>query len=240
MEIVFLAALLATALRLTVLQAFYIPSTYMEETLRPYDHILVEKVSYTIFTPKRDDIIIFGFEPDETPRSLRARPIHGSDKNSEDLEEAPREFVKRVIGVPGDEIDFSRGELRINGEIVSTEGKFQRAYTPKDAWAALHIPGRNIEFINDDVLVDGQPLKSVLPEGVPIESIEDLSASNFIRESPVVIGILKITVPKDRLFVMGDNTPASIDSRFFGFVPVSCVRGRALFTYWPLPRWRTL
>jgi signal peptidase I len=155
------AALLSLVIILFVVQAFFIPSGSMEPTLRVGDRILVGKFAYRIGEIRRGDIIVFRY------------PLNPN-----------KDFVKRVIGVPGERITIKDGLVQINA----------------------------------------RPLKEVYPTALPGE--DRACSSNYGPE----------TVPLVSLFVLGDNRCNSEDSRYFGFVPVKNVIGRALVVYWPLDR----
>lgn len=110
-EALIVAAVLALILRTFVVQAFKIPSGSMEDTLLIGDHLLVNKFVYgfnlpfaeepvlSIRDPKRGDIIVFEF-PEDKDKSYFSR----------------RDFIKRVIGVPGDTIEIRNKNVYINGE----------------------------------------------------------------------------------------------------------------------------
>ena len=175
-----IAILLALFIRTFVVQAFKIPSGSMEPTLLVGDHILVNKFIYgvkipfirktviPVIQPKRDDVIVF---------------IYPLDKS--------KDFIKRVIGLPGDKIEIDGKELQINGEVYSDRYGF---YTEQEE-GALDSPLKKNRF------------------------------------GP-------ITVPEGHVFVMGDNRDHSFDSRFWGFVPLKSVMGRAFFIYWSWPHWK--
>jgi signal peptidase I len=99
------AVIVALVVKTFVLQAFFIPSASMEPTLRggngiPADRVLVDKVSYRFREPSRGDIVVF-----EAPADF-------PDPTITDL-------IKRVIGVPGDEIVFENNKVKINGQLIS-------------------------------------------------------------------------------------------------------------------------
>lgn len=89
------ALLLALVIRAFVLQVFSIPSESMEPTLLVGDRIAVERVTYRFREPRRGDIVVFEGAPGEPPH-----------------------LVKRVIGLPGDHIEITDGEVSVNGETV--------------------------------------------------------------------------------------------------------------------------
>ncbi|MDR7417999.1 MAG: signal peptidase I [Armatimonadota bacterium] len=86
------------------------------------------------------------------------------------------------------------------------------------------LAGERIQIKDGLVLINGRPLHEVYPTALP--GGDRACASNYGPE----------TVPKDSVFVLGDNRCNSEDSRFFGFVPVKNIVGRALAVYWPLDR----
>jgi signal peptidase I len=172
-EAILLAIVIAFFIRTFVIQAYKIPSGSMKPTLLIGDHILVSKFNYgiklplirstliPIGTPKRGDIIVF---------------IYPEDRS--------KDFIKRLVGLPGDTIEIRNKNILLNGL----------------SWNDTH--GVHV----DSLIIPG----SVQPR------------DNF---GPV-------TVPEGSLFVMGDNRDESYDSRFWGFVPMKDVLGKALVIYW--------
>lgn len=259
-ETVGLALVLSFALRLMVMQAFYIPSRSMADTLQPYDHILAEKLTYCLRVPHRGEIVIFDFTHAPGGGMFPgASAAQGSDDHEDsgayvksEVHSTPgpdhREFVKRVIAIAGDVVDFSSGELKVNGRLmeepyvrVSSDGLSEASSRAagSGAWA-LRLSGRRLGFTKDGVLIDGRALDSLLTAATPADAITDRSPSNFVRLVGGGIGVLKIRVPEGRLYVMGDNRPESADSRWFGLLPVTAVHGRAFLTYWPVSRFKVL
>lgn len=172
-EAIIIAILLALFIRTFIIQAFKIPSGSMIPALNIGDHILVNKFLYgtripftdtillPIRHPRRQDIIVFKYPEDES-----------------------KDFIKRVIGEPGDTVEVRQKEVYING---------QRLVEPY----IIHKES------------------SMLPS-------EFQPRDNF---GPVV-------VPEESYFVMGDNRDQSLDSRFWGFVKVRKIRGKAFIIYW--------
>ncbi|MEK7286132.1 MAG: signal peptidase I [Nitrospirota bacterium] len=173
-ETLVIAIVLALFIRTFVVQAFKIPSGSMIPTLAIGDHILVNKFIYGVripFTdktlisvsqPERHDIIVFRFPEDES-----------------------KDFIKRVVGIPGDVIEIKKKALYINGQVQMDE-----------------------TYIN-------KPDNEAIP---------------FIVQTRDNFG--PVTVPEDSYFVMGDNRDHSLDSRFWGFVHDSKLKGRAFVIYW--------
>ena len=179
-EAIVVALVLALLIRTFVVQAFKIPSGSMEPTLEIGDHILVNKFIYGIkipFTrlsfgawtqPKRGEVIVFIY------------PL-----------EPEKDFIKRVIGVPGDTVRIVNKKLYINGA---------EAQDPHAVY-------------KEDTVLPGDAQKR----------------DNF---GP-------ITVPPGKIFVLGDNRDRSLDSRFWGFVPLEDVKGKAFIIYWSWDRQET-
>jgi signal peptidase I len=165
-ETLVIALVIALFVRTFVVQAFKIPSSSMEPTLLVGDHILVNKFLYGIripvigkkvlsfSQPRRGDVIVFIFPNDRS-----------------------KDFIKRVIGLPGEKVEIRERKIYINDRLI------------EDPWGKYVPPDRLI---------------NVGPE----------------------------MVPPNALFVMGDNRNNSEDSRYWGFVPLDDVLGKAFIMYW--------
>ena len=173
------ALALAIVLKTFVVQAFYIPSGSMEPTLEPGDRVLVQKVAYG---PGRGDVVVFS-DPKGRPgpdRGLVGGFLHWLSSALGIERPEHEDFIKRVIGLPGETVELRDGKL----------------------------------------FVDGIRIVEPYLEG-PVDARD--------------YGPVK--VPKDALFVLGDNRLNSNDSRFgLGFVPVDKVVGRAFVIVWPPSR----
>ena len=90
---------IALVLRAYVLAAFYIPSPSMTPTLMVHDRVIVNKLSYHLHPVHRGDVIVF------------KRPPNQPDLQVHDL-------IKRVVGLPGDTVEFANGEVHINGQLL--------------------------------------------------------------------------------------------------------------------------
>ncbi len=173
-----IAILLALFIRTFVVQAFKIPSGSMEPTLLIGDHILVNKFIYGVKLPFIRKTLIPVSEPERGDVIVFIYPVDPS-----------KDFIKRVMGVPGDRVEIIDERLYINGRPCEED---PGVYTGNDT--ASH-PGAKYNF------------------------------------GPV-------TVPEHRYFVMGDNRDHSYDSRFWGFVPESSIKGEAFMIYWSWPHWK--
>lgn len=243
LETVVVALFLALLLRAFVVQAFYIPSDSMNDTLLQNDHILVNKFLYRIVPPAHGDIVVFRHRegPDVPPSPVRyahvAGPLYWDRTRSWFFVAGPKDYIKRVIGVPGDRIRVEGGGVRRNGEPLVEP--YVREGTHSGEFV-LRLPARRLDSEGDHVRLDGLPLdvyrtrlppEYVVPEGALLDDPEA-----YVRIQTGEIAAREIVVPPGHLFVMGDNRLNSQDSRFWGFLPFEEVKGKALVRYWPLGR----
>ena len=173
-ESIVIAVILALFVRTWAVQAFKIPTGSMENNLLIGDHLLVNKFVFgpangeRVLLPMRDirrqDIVVFKY-PDEPER----------------------DFIKRVIG----------------------------------------LPGETVELRNKKVFINGQPLDEPY-----VHFLEPASHSQEITSFDVRERYGPVRVPEGQYFVMGDNRDNSQDSRYWGFLPRSYIKGRALMIYW--------
>ncbi|MFO7930972.1 MAG: signal peptidase I [Thermodesulfobacteriota bacterium] len=173
LEAIVIAVLLALFIRAFVVQAFKIPSGSMEPTLQVGDHILVNKFIYGVRLPVTNTTIIPVSEPERGDIIVFEYPV-----------EPDKDFIKRVVAVPGDVVEIRNKEVYVNGKRADN-------YTVKH---------------NGDGMIPASENKR----------------DNF---GPV-------TVPEGGYFVLGDNRDNSYDSRFWGFVQESAIKGEAFIIYW--------
>ncbi len=184
-EAILIALLLALLIRTFIIQAFKIPSGSMESTLLIGDHILVSKFSYGTHIPNEipflniklfDDIVLFSKVPQRGDIIVFKFP-----------KDERRDFIKRVIGLPGDFLEVRRQKIYINKKLF------------EDTHAHHTDPASNDSFVPRD---DFGP----------------------------------VLVPEGYVFVMGDNRENSQDSRYWGFLNIKKIRGKALMIYWSWDR----
>lgn len=172
-EAIIIAVVLALFIRTFVVQAFKIPSGSMENTLLVGDHILVNKFIYgvkipltgvrlfPITQPNRGDVVVFVYPVDPS-----------------------KDFIKRVVAVPGDQV-------QIRGKVV---------------------------YVNGEAREEGYAIFQ--------DSHPGMGETEF-REN-----FGPVAVPPGAFFVLGDNRDRSYDSRFWGFVKMDRVKGKAFIIYW--------
>ena len=219
-RVIFHALIIALVIRTFLFQPFNIPSGSMKATLLVGDYLFVSKYSYgyshyslpfspPIFSgriwaspPERGDVVVFRLPKDDST-----------------------DYIKRVIGLPGDRIQMIDGVLNINGQPVKRE--------------------RAEDFVGTE---DGPGIKRIkrwketLPNDVVYYTL-DLVDNSFYDNTQIY------TVPPDHYFMMGDNRDNSTDSRFLGqvgYVPFENIVGRAEIIFfsvgdgeaaWKIWRW---
>lgn len=198
-----------------IVQAVKVPTGSMENTITIGDHLLVNKFIFAPgpsapFLPQRQiqrgDIIVFKYPGNKyEPNSDYERP---------DNKPIVTNYVKRVIGLPGDHIQIEGRNVIVNGKVLpehridavdhNDKGPVEIKNNPP------RKPGETYDVYHDPTKSDLVPYPIFLKEGNGRE----------------------IVVPASSYFVMGDNRNNSQDSRYWGFVPRDLVIGRAMFVYW--------
>jgi signal peptidase I len=184
------ALILALIIKSFFLQAFYIPSGSMRDTLRVNDRILVEKWSYWFGDIQRGDIVVFDDPANWLGEEDARTSTNAVTKTLSVIGLYPTggHLVKRVVGVGGDQVECVDGAVQVNGTALK-----ESAYVtlPKQACT----------------------------------------------------GSWNVEVPKDRLWVLGDNRNHSADSRVHtgdpggGYIPVGDVVGKVFVVVWPIGHW---
>jgi signal peptidase I len=215
------ALLIALAVRAVLIEPFRIPSGSMIPTLEIGDQIFVNKFIYGVrlpFTnlvpfvivrpPKRGDVIVFN------------NPV-----------QPDKDFIKRVIGVPGDKIEIHGDQVSINGEKLDTRVENARYVT----WDQPGPPDGFGEWVKSWFVDDWHDRVQVLSR----EKID--GHEHLIQHDPDRLRSFDalITVPPEKVFVMGDNRDNSSDSRFglgldylgVQFVPYGHIKGKAMVVW---------
>lgn len=188
--------LIVFLIRSFIVEPFKIPSGSMMPTLLAGDFILVNKYNYglripilnnTFFEikhPQRGDVFVFHYPPDPSI-----------------------DYIKRVVGVPGDKISYHNKKLTINGKLLDVN--FEKNYEYTSA-------GLNVTYAKQFAEQLGDKKHAIL--------IEDNSMMPDMD--------IALEVPPGHYFAMGDNRDNSRDSRFWGFVPEKNLVGKAFLIWW--------
>jgi len=214
-EAILIALILALFIRTFIVQAFKIPSGSMKDTLLIGDHLLVTKFKYGIHIPNEvlffgnqlfDDYTLFQKVPER--KDIIVFKFPGNEK---------RDFIKRVIGLPGEKIEIRKQKVYINGKVLDD------SYTRH----------------NEKPIIFEHNIDYSCPSSIPENTGAFMRATNsFLMDYRADRSVYPrdnmcpIKVPEGHVFVMGDNRENSEDSRFWGFVDVRKIRGKALFIYW--------
>ncbi len=185
--------LIVLLLRSFLVEPFRIPSGSMMPTLLIGDFILVNKFAYGIRLPVLNTKVVEMGEPERGDIVVFRYP-----------KQPTVDYIKRVIGLPGDKIAYYNKQVYINGKRIKqiSLGRYQGVGQGRNMTGALHF----------------------------VEQLPDVEHSILILEGlPSIEGVYE--VPQGQYFVMGDNRDNSNDSRYWGFVPEQNLVGKAFFIW---------
>jgi signal peptidase I len=201
-ESIAVAVLIALFLRAFVVEAFKIPSGSMIPTLQVGDHIFVNKFIYGIRIPWTN--IKFGMTYREPRRGEVIVFIYPKEPD--------KDFIKRIVGIPGDKVEIKNNQIFINDqpiprEHVDNDCQYMDYDEPTQRWDERRCD----QFVET---LDGNSFVTIYDRNGPPHTYQP------------------VKVPKDSVFVMGDNRDNSHDSRFWGFVPYDLIKGKAMIIWW--------
>jgi signal peptidase I len=189
-----------------LVEGYEVPTGSMENTILVGERLLAAKFLYGMRIPFTDRWLFTWQEPKRGEIVVFKYPIDG------------RNFIKRVIGVPGDTVLIRHKQVFVNR--VPLEETYVSHTEPRE------YRGFNLEWVAQTAFQ------------------EDWVERKFLNSSYVRDNFGPVVVPRKCYFMMGDNRDNSLDSRFWGPVPQSHLRGRAMFIYWswdkagPEPLWQ--
>jgi signal peptidase I len=199
-----------------IIQAVTVPTGSMQNTIMINDYFLVNKFifapksEYLPFLPQRDivrgDIVVFKYPGFRDGTKERVTPYQTN-------------YIKRVIGLPGENVEFKDNQVFINGTLLP-----EHRLVSED-------PGSNYKA---NVTTELEPRKPEDKWSVTYsqDSIDMVKAGQSVTRG-MKFGVAggKMQVPENQYLVMGDNRNNSEDGRFWGFVPRELIIGQALFVY---------
>jgi signal peptidase I len=201
-----------------IVQAVKVPTGSMQNTILIGDHLLVNKFIFAPgpvlpFLPQRNirrgDIIVFKYP---------GNPNNPISDNRPDNQPFKTNYVKRVIGLPGDKVEVRGEHVYINEKLLD-----ERRLTADD-------PGHNAPLeLKNDPQPSGTGPYTVYYDPITRDGGEDISSFSGFNYA---VNGKPFRVPADSYFVMGDNRNNSADSREWGVVKREYVIGRAMFVYW--------
>ena len=196
-------------LRSFLYEPFKIPSSSMVPTLLVGDLILVNKYTYGIRLPVLNEKIIDVGDPQRGDVMVFKYP-----------KDMTQDYIKRVIGVPGDKITYENKRLTVNGQEVT--------YTAMDDYLDDERPIYHKQFMENLLGVQHRILNMDGKRTLELSAVE-----SFPNREACVYSYEKFTctVPAGNYFMMGDNRDNSADSRYWGFVPNKNIVGKAFFVW---------
>ena len=200
--------LIVFLLRSFLFEPFKIPSGSMIPTLLVGDLILVNKFHYGVRLPVINKKIIANHEPQRGDVMVFRYPRDTSV-----------DYIKRVVGLPGDEVAYVNKRLTVNGKPMPAQALSD--YYDEDSLRFYQQLQENLSGVEHRILNDKDHASVARPEDVfPFRDNCRYNADGVVCK-----------VPPGHYFMMGDNRDNSLDSRFWGFVPDENIVGRAFFIW---------
>lgn len=199
------------ALRWTIVEPYVVPTGSMEPTLKTGDRLYALKCAYDVRFPFTDWVL---FKTQEVKRGDIILFRYPNDPSII--------YVKRAVGLPGDHVSFNQGRLFINDQEVARD----------------IFPNRHVMYD-----INNESNKTLFLENLSgvkhYMMLENLHPLERQAREQQIMRYLDVKVPEDSVFALGDNRDNSSDGRFWGFVPMKYLKGRAMFIWFSSWEWRT-
>ena len=207
-----------------ILQAFFIPSGSMEDTLRISDRLLVSKLVYRLKAPAFQDVIVF-----KAPKEARLR---NTDPNEE------MDYIKRCMGTPGDVIYVINQQVYRNGiKVIEPYTKWKDSpslssgLAPDERASQMSNAGR---FSYDMKIVGGAVYSREYDYlGKPGEWTQNTVVVVPEANQAIISAHKPDAVPPGKYLFLGDHRSNSNDGHFWGFAPREAIVGKAICVFWP-------
>src|SRR3990167_1243093 len=196
LKVAALALIIVVPVRYFLFQPFIVQGESMAPNFASGDYLIVDEISYSFSTPQRGDVMVFKYPKDTS-----------------------LDYIKRVIGVPGDKIIYKNKRLSVNGKDLSYQSLPD--YLDEEHLVYSKQFSENLGGVEHRIAnVEAAPAFVSNPDDFPQRELCNYNAEGFA-----------CTVPPGHYFMMGDNRDNSMDSRYWGFVPEQNIVGKA-FVVW--------
>jgi signal peptidase I len=205
-----------------LLQSQEIPTPSMVNTMLIGDRLLVDRVAFSSRLGEWDSFML--------PRIEIERGMIVTFKSPAEMH---KDYVKRVIGMPGDLIRIENRKVYINGELLSEP--YARFENESDEYERDYFPLQQPRTIDALGTQSYLPFRLDNPETHEIDKKRTVEFCNRFKEYVIKngkSGKLEFKVPEGHYFCMGDNRDNSLDSRFWGPLPQEYVIGKPWRVYW--------
>ncbi|TNF24121.1 MAG: signal peptidase I [Deltaproteobacteria bacterium] len=240
-EAVVWAVGLALIIRFFLIEAFSIPSGSMMPTLQIGDHLFINKIGYGIYIPFSPGRLVAWGQPDRG--EIIVFEYHYPNDSHDGMD-----YIKRVIGKPGDRVRLENNVIWLNGKPIETEvlGEAdcpvyqgdnaenpaaicrcvrQRETLDGRSWISQHIVG----FVSGSNAGRCQTLRD--SDDWPHETWPN-GYTKYFGYKDTNPDWPEVVVPEGHVFAMGDNRDQSEDGRYWGFVPYDMIKGTAFVIWW--------
>ena len=202
-ESIGVAVAVALLLRAFVVEAFQIPSGSMIPTLEVGDHIFVSKFAYGVTVPFTNSRLMHFGQPERGDVVVFSYPMDPST-----------DYIKRVVGLPGDTVEIRHEDLYVNGQAVPRQ----------------RVPRRLPLLGEHPTSTAGCPTNTTASCGS--RRSDKKQHETIVEPGRGGRDFGRTVVPRGHVFVMGDNRDNSSDSRVWGTVDVELIKGKALIVWW--------